>query len=99
MVKFPITQKGYEKLEREIKQLKYTDRPAIIEAIATAREFGDLSENAEYDAAKEAQGLLELKISEMEKTLSNARVISQDDLDASSVVILSTVKIKQVTKQ
>lgn len=91
-----MTQEGFDRLKGELEVLKTTGRQDAAKAIAEAREKGDLSENAEYDAAKEAQGLLELKISEMEKTLSNARVISQDDLDASSVVILSTVKIKQV---
>lgn len=91
-----MTQEGFDRLKGELEVLKTTGRQDAAKAIAEAREKGDLSENAEYDAAKEAQGLLELKISEMEKTLSNARVISQDDLDASSVVILSTVKIKRV---
>lgn len=91
-----MTQEGFDKLRGELEHLKTDGRQAAAKAIGEAREKGDLSENAEYDAAKEAQGLLELKISEMEKTLSTARVISQEDLDASSVVILSTVKIKQV---
>ncbi|BDS15437.1 transcription elongation factor GreA [Aureispira anguillae] len=91
-----MTQDGFDKLKSELEELKTQGRQDAAKAIAEAREKGDLSENAEYDAAKEAQGLLELKISEMEKTLSTARVIKQEDLDASSVVILSTVKIKQV---
>lgn len=91
-----MTQEGFDRLKAELEELKTTGRQDAAKAIAEAREKGDLSENAEYDAAKEAQGLLELKISEMEKTLSTSRVISQDDLDASKVVILSTVKIKQV---
>jgi len=91
-----MTQEGFDRLKAELEDLKTTGRQDAAKAIAEAREKGDLSENAEYDAAKEAQGLLELKISEMEKTLSTSRVISQDDLDASKVVILSTVKIKQV---
>lgn len=91
-----MTQDGFDKLKAELDQLKTTGRQDAAKAIAEAREKGDLSENAEYDAAKEAQGLLELKISEMEKTLSTARVIKQEDLDASTVVILSTVKIKQL---
>ncbi|MFK7798148.1 MAG: transcription elongation factor GreA [Aureispira sp.] len=91
-----MTQDGFDKLKGELEDLKTTGRQEAAKAIGEAREKGDLSENAEYDAAKEAQGLLELKISEMEKTLSMARVIKQEDLDASSVVVLSTVKIKQV---
>ncbi|MGH1338183.1 MAG: transcription elongation factor GreA [Aureispira sp.] len=91
-----MTQEGYDKLRGELEELKTTGRQDAAKAIGEAREKGDLSENAEYDAAKDAQGLLELKISEMEKTLSTARVINQEDLDTSSVVVLSTVKIKQV---
>lgn len=91
-----MTQEGFDKLKNELETLKTEGRQDAAKAIAEAREKGDLSENAEYDAAKEAQGLLELKISEMEKTLSTARVINQEDLDASSVVILSTIKIKQM---
>lgn len=91
-----MTQDGFDKLKAELEELKTKGRQDAAKAIAEAREKGDLSENAEYDAAKEAQGLLELKISEMEKTLSTARVINQDDLDTSSVVVLSTVKIKQI---
>lgn len=91
-----MTQEGFDKLKKELETLKTEGRQDAAKAIGEAREKGDLSENAEYDAAKEAQGLLELKISEMEKVLSTARVIKQEDLDASSVVILSTVKIEQV---
>lgn len=90
-----MTQEGYDRLKSELDELKTEGRQDAAKAIAEAREKGDLSENAEYDAAKEAQGLLELKISEMEKTLSMARVIKQEDLDASSVVVLSTVKLRQ----
>lgn len=93
MVKFPITQKGYEKLEREIKQLKYTDRPAIIEAIATAREFGDLSENAEYHAAREKQGFIEGRISDLEDKFSRAEIIDSSKLSADSVKFGATVKL------
>lgn len=89
-----MTQEGYDRLKSELDELKTEGRQDAAKAIAEAREKGDLSENAEYDAAKEAQGLLELKISEMEKTLSMARVIKQEDLDASSVVVLSTVKLR-----
>jgi len=91
-----MTQEGFDKFRGELEELKTDGRQAAAKAIGEAREKGDLSENAEYDAAKEAQGLLELKISQMEKVLSTSRVIKQEDLDASSVVILSTVKIKQL---
>ncbi len=91
-----MTQEGYNKLKGELDELKTNGRQEAAKAIAEAREMGDLSENAEYDAAKEAQGLLELKISQMEAVLANARVIREEDLDTSKVVILSTVKIKQV---
>ena len=75
-------------------QLKDVERPNASQAIAEARDKGDLSENAEYDAAKEAQGLLELKISKMEETLANARLIDESQLDTSKVLVLSTVKLK-----
>ncbi len=91
-----MTKEGYEKLKAELDYLKGVERPKAARAIAEAREKGDLSENAEYDAAKEAQGLLELKINQMEEVLANARVINEADLDASKVVILSTVKIKNL---
>lgn len=91
-----MSQEGYDKLKAELGQLKSEERQKAARQIAEAREKGDLSENAEYDAAKEAQGLLELKISQMEAIMANARVIREEDLDASTVVILSTVKIKQL---
>ena len=75
MVKFPITRKGFECLEQEIKHLKHAERPAIIEAIATAREFGDLSENAEYHAAREKQSFIEGRILDLEDKLSRAEII------------------------
>ncbi len=89
-----LTKEGYEKLKKELEEMKTEGRREVAEAIAEAREKGDLSENAEYDAAKDAQGMLELKISELEETLSNARVIDKSELDSSKVVILSTVTIK-----
>ena len=91
-----LTQEGYDKLEAELEHLTTVGRSEAAKAIAEAREKGDLSENAEYDAAKEAQGLLELKINDLSKTLSNARIISADDLDASKVVVLSKVEIKNL---
>lgn len=89
-----LTQEGYDNLKEELDELKTDGRREVAEAIAEAREKGDLSENAEYDAAKDAQGMLELKISELEETLSNARIIDKSQLDSSKVVVLSTVKIK-----
>ena len=88
------TKEGLQKLRAELNQLKDVERPLASKAIAEARDKGDLSENAEYDAAKEAQGLLELKISKMEETLANARLIDESQLDSSKVLVLSKVKIK-----
>jgi transcription elongation factor GreA len=88
------TAEGLKKLREELDQLKSIERPKASQAIAEARDKGDLSENAEYDAAKEAQGLLELKISKMEEVLSNARLIDESQLDVSKALVLSTVKIK-----
>ncbi|MBN8678057.1 MAG: transcription elongation factor GreA [Chitinophagales bacterium] len=91
-----LTQGGYDKLKSELEELKTTGRMEAARAIAEARAQGDLSENAEYDAAKDAQGLLELKISEMETVLSSARIIDESQLDASKVAILSNVTIKNL---
>lgn len=91
-----LTPEGYEKLKNELEELKTNGRSEVAKAIAEAREKGDLSENAEYDAAKEAQGLLELKINEMEKVLANARVLDSSQLDTSKVTVLSKVTIKNV---
>lgn len=88
------TAEGLKKLRDELNQLKDVERPRASQAIADARDKGDLSENAEYDAAKEAQGLLELRISKMEETLANARLIDESQLDTSKVLVHSTVKIK-----
>jgi transcription elongation factor GreA len=90
------TQDGLDKLKEELHRLKTVERAAISKAIAEARDKGDLSENAEYDAAKEAQGLHEAKISKMEATLSTARLIDESKLDLSKVLALSIVKIKNV---
>lgn len=90
------TQEGFNKLKNELHELKTKGRAEMARQIAEARDKGDLSENAEYDAAKDAQGLLELKISKLEETLANARVINQADLDTSKVSILSTVKIRNL---
>ena len=88
------TEEGLKKLKQELNQLKDIERPKASHAIAEARDKGDLSENAEYDAAKEAQGMLEMRISKLEETLSNARVIDESQLDNSKVLVLSKVKIK-----
>ncbi len=91
-----FTKEGLEKLKEELEQLKSVERPAISQQIAEAREKGDLSENAEYDAAKNEQGMLELRISKLEDTLRNARVIDESQLDDSKVSILSKVKLKNM---
>lgn len=88
------TKEGLQKLRDELNQLKDVERPKASAAIAEARDKGDLSENAEYDAAKEAQGLLEMRIARLEETLSNARLIDESQLDTSKALILSTVTIK-----
>ena len=88
------TQEGLDKLKAELNELKTKGRADMAKQIAEARDKGDLSENAEYDAAKEAQGLLELKISKLEKVVGDARVIDESSIDTSKVSILSTVKIK-----
>ena len=88
------TAEGLKKLRDELEHLKSIERPKASQAIADARDKGDLSENAEYDAAKEAQGLLEMRISKMEEVVSNARLIDESQLDVSKAFVLSTVKIK-----
>ncbi|HPE34743.1 MAG TPA: transcription elongation factor GreA [Bacteroidales bacterium] len=90
------SEEGLRKLEEELNQLISIERPAISRQIAEARDKGDLSENAEYDAAKEAQGMLELKISKLEELIRNARIIDESKLDTSKVLILSNVKIKNL---
>ncbi|RXG22049.1 transcription elongation factor GreA [Leeuwenhoekiella aequorea] len=88
------TAEGLKKLRDELNQLKDVERPKSSQAIAEARDKGDLSENAEYDAAKEAQGMLEMRISKMEEIVANARIIDESQLDTSKVLVHSTVKIK-----
>ena len=88
------TAEGLKKLRDEIDYLKSVERPNASQAIGDARDKGDLSENAEYDAAKEAQGLLELKIAKMDEILANARLIDESQLDTSKVLVLSNVRIK-----
>lgn len=89
-----LTKSGYEKLKAEVEDLKSNGRAEVARAIAEARDKGDLSENAEYDAAKDAQGMLEMKINELEKALSSARIIDESTLDTSKVTVLSKVKLK-----
>lgn len=91
-----FTQEGLDKLKAELHHLKSVERPSVSQQIADARDKGDLSENAEYDAAKEAQGLLELKIGQMETLVAHARVIDESKMDNSKVLILSKVKVKNI---
>ena len=89
-----LSQEGYNKLKAELEQLKTVGRREAAAAIAEAREKGDLSENAEYDAAKDAQGLLEMKINSLEKVMANARILDSSQLDTSTVTVMSVVTIK-----
>ena len=91
-----MTQEGYDKLKAELDELKTNGRTEIAKAIAEAREKGDLSENAEYHAAKDEQGLLEAKINELELALANVRILDESEIDTSRVVILSRVTIKNL---
>ena len=93
------TKEGLKKLKDELSQLKDIERPKASNAIAEARDKGDLSENAEYDAAKEAQGMLEMKISKLEAVLSNARLIDESQLYLSKVLVLTKVTIKNLNNQ
>ncbi len=100
-----VTKETLEKMQAELQQMRGIDRPAASKAIAEAREKGDLKENAEYDAAKEAQGMLEAKIKQLEGVLSNARIVDENTIDTSKVTILTRVTItnlatkKQITYQ
>jgi len=89
-----VTEDGYNKMTEELRQLEAVERPAISKQIAEARDKGDLSENAEYDAAKEAQGLLEMKISLLKEKIANARLIDESKLNTDIVQILNKVEIK-----
>ena len=91
------TEEGLKELRDKLDHLKDIERPRASQAIGEARDKGDLSENAEYDAAKEAQGMLEMEISKLEETLSNARIIDESKLDSSKVLVHSKVKIKNLT--
>ena len=90
------TEEGLKKLKDELEHLKFVERPNISQQIAEARDKGDLSENAEYDAAKEAQGMLEMKIAKLEEMYSSARVIDESQLDTDKVLALSIVKIRNL---
>jgi len=89
-----LTEEGYKKLKEELEHMVSIERPRISAQIAEARDKGDLSENAEYDAAKEAQGLLEAKIAKLQDTLNNSRILDNSNIDTSKVSLLSRVKIK-----
>ena len=89
-----LSQEGYDNLKTELQILKSVDRPRVINQISEARDKGDLSENAEYDAAKEAQGLLEARIAKLENDVANARVLAHEDMDTSTVHLLTKVTIK-----
>lgn len=89
-----MTEEGYKKLIEQIEQMESVERPAISAQIAEARDKGDLSENAEYDAAKEAQGLLEMKIAQMKETLANARIIDESKLNTDIIQILSKIQVR-----
>ena len=91
-----FTQEGLDKLKAELNHLKKVERPSVTVQIADARDKGDLSENAQYDAAKEAQGLLELRIAQMEEIVAYARVIDETKIDNSKVLILSKVKVRNL---
>ena len=90
------TEEGLKKLKDELEHLKFVERPNISQQIAEARDKGDLSENAEYDAAKEAQGMLEMKIAKLEEMYAGARVIDESQLDTDKVLALSIVKIRNL---
>lgn len=91
-----LTEEGLKRLQAELEQLRSIERPAISKMIAEARDKGDLSENAEYDAAKEAQGMLEMKIAKLEDTVANARIIDESRIDTTRVQILNKVKLKNL---
>ena len=92
-----LTQEGSDRLRAELEEMKSTGRQEVARAIAEAREKGDLSENAEYDAAKHSQGLLEMRINELEKMLANSRILDESSMDDSEVRLLSNVTIKNKT--
>lgn len=89
-----VTKEGLDKMKTELEQLETIERPKVTQQIAEARDKGDLSENAEYDAAKEAQGMLEMKISKLKDIIANSKIIDESQLDTSKVSILTTVRLK-----
>lgn len=91
-----MTQEGYDKLVAQLRKMEFTDRPAASAAIAEARDKGDLSENSEYEAAKEAQAMLEMKINQLKLTIAEAKIIDPSQLKSDSVQILTTVEMKNV---
>ena len=91
-----MTEEGLKKLKEELTHMESVERPRVVAAIAEARDKGDLSENAEYDAAKEAQGLLEMRIAQLKYTISNARIIDDSRLNTEEIQLLNRVKIKNV---
>ena len=91
------TEEGLKKLKEELHEMKTVQRPAISKQIAEARDKGDLSENAEYDAAKEAQGLLEMRIAKLDAIVSNARLVDKSQLSTDRILILSTAKLKNLS--
>lgn len=91
-----VTQDGLDKMKAELEQLETNERPKITQQIAEARDKGDLSENAEYDAAKEAQGMLEMRISKLKNLIADSKVIDETQLDISKVSILTTVRLKNL---
>lgn len=91
-----LTEEGLKKLKEEIEQLTMVERPKISKQIAEARDKGDLSENAEYDAAKEAQGMMEMKIAQLQETLRNAKIIDESMIDTTHVQIMNKVKLKNI---
>ena len=99
MEKFPITNKGFEKLETELRLLKSTERPSVIKAIAEAREHGDLSENAEYHAAKEKQSFIEGRIADLENKISRAEVINTRVLSGDKIIFGATVTLGEVGRK
>ncbi|QES90724.1 transcription elongation factor GreA [Rhizosphaericola mali] len=94
-----FSKESFEKMKKELQQLKAVDRPAAAAAIAEAREKGDLKENAEYDAAKDAQGILEAKIAVMESHIANARIIDESEIDISKVAVLTRVTITNLANK
>ncbi|MDR3297153.1 MAG: transcription elongation factor GreA [Prevotellaceae bacterium] len=91
-----LTAQGLEKLRKELEKMKFVDRPAASRAIAEARDKGDLSENAEYDAARDAQGMLEMKIAQFENMIANAKIVDDSQVDISQIKLLNKVKLKNL---